>query len=227
MPNYMNIIGEFFPAADAMVDLSAGGDPTVYNDIVWVTAPIAQGTLDTYDGQEGTTLNSDIVLNNQSFSNRQIPIYDSVAGQWKNQSFGKLYRYNTLPQTFGGTWATAFFDGDVRTDTELYTYASLPFGTTTFLEAGWYEVTYDMTADSTGSSRQISEHKATINGSDVTGSLANGYHRTTNAGKSSVSVTFLINVSVNDVFRIQCRSITGANLTTVSSGCRLRIRAEG
>jgi hypothetical protein len=42
MPNYIEIIGERFPGTQAYT----AGDPANYNDIVWITAPIAKATLD-------------------------------------------------------------------------------------------------------------------------------------------------------------------------------------
>lgn len=42
MPNYLEVISECFPDAEAYT----AGDPTVYGNIVWVTTPIAQATLD-------------------------------------------------------------------------------------------------------------------------------------------------------------------------------------
>lgn len=42
MPNYIEVIGNCFVGAEAYT----AGDPTVYANIVWVTAPIAQATLD-------------------------------------------------------------------------------------------------------------------------------------------------------------------------------------
>lgn len=53
MPNYIDIIGEFFSGSEAIVP--TGNDPTVYGDIVWVTTPIAQATLDARAGDVGTT----------------------------------------------------------------------------------------------------------------------------------------------------------------------------
>ena len=42
MPNYLEVIGNCFPGSEAWT----GGDPTVYGDIVWETAPIDQAVLD-------------------------------------------------------------------------------------------------------------------------------------------------------------------------------------
>jgi len=225
MANYLNIIGEYFPAAEAYI--SGAGDPTVYGDIQWVTAPIAQGTLDAYDGQEGDTLNSAIVVNEQSFANRQVPIYDDTAGQWKNRTSGKLFRHNTAPQTFGATIVTIFMDTNVRTDASLYTYAPLPLGEITVLEDGWYDITFDVTCDATGNSRQISEHAIFIDGTPVTGSYANGYHRSSAAGRGTASGNVLVQLTANNKIQIRSRSITGGNLTTIVGGCRIRIEATG
>ncbi len=44
MPNYLEVIGGCFSGAEAY--LPSGGDPTVYGDLVWVTAPVSQVDLD-------------------------------------------------------------------------------------------------------------------------------------------------------------------------------------
>lgn len=44
MPNYINIIGDNYPSVEAYV--APGNDPTVYANIVWVSTPISQATLD-------------------------------------------------------------------------------------------------------------------------------------------------------------------------------------
>ena len=45
MPNYLEIIGNCFEGVQ--VQLTPGGDPTVYGDIIWISTQIAQATLDT------------------------------------------------------------------------------------------------------------------------------------------------------------------------------------
>lgn len=52
MPNYLRLVGEHFPNTDAYVP--TGGDPTIYNDIVWMDTPIAQATLDALSTGEET-----------------------------------------------------------------------------------------------------------------------------------------------------------------------------
>ncbi len=51
MPHYLDILAEFFPDAEA--ELGGNGDPTIYANLVWVTAPILQATLDQYDTYSG------------------------------------------------------------------------------------------------------------------------------------------------------------------------------
>ena len=225
MPNYLNIIGEYFPSADAFV--TGGADPTVYANIQWVTTPIAQATLDTYDGQEGDTLNSAIVVNEQSFANRQTPIYDSATGQWKNETTGKIFRYNTSPQTFGTTVITIFTDTDIRTDSSLYSYTALPSGTTTVLEDGWYDISYDVTCDATGNSRHTSESSIYVNGSQIPGSLSYGYHRNLANGYDTASGSALLLLNANDNIQLRSRCSSGGNLTTVAGACRIRIEEVG
>lgn len=224
MANYLNIIGEYFPSANAYV--SGSGDPTVYGDIQWITTPIAQGTLDAYDGQEGVTLNSAIVVNEQTFSNRQVPIYDATDGQWKNKTTGKIFRHNTSPQTFGATIVTIFMDTDIRTDTALYSYAALPSGTTTVLEDGWYDISFDVSCKTTSNSRTTSEHSIYVNGTQVAGSVCFAYHRNSAAGEGTGSGGALIYLNANDDVQIRSRSL-GGNLTTIVGGCRIRIEEAG
>lgn len=40
--NYLEVIGRCFPGSEAYT----GGDPTNYNDLIWVTTPVSQATLD-------------------------------------------------------------------------------------------------------------------------------------------------------------------------------------
>lgn len=54
MPNYLDILGQFFPGAAAHVRT---GDQTVYADLVWETSPIAQATLDAQSGSLEKELN--------------------------------------------------------------------------------------------------------------------------------------------------------------------------
>lgn len=42
MANYLDVLSQYYPTAEAY----CAGDPTNYNDIVWITAPIAKVTLD-------------------------------------------------------------------------------------------------------------------------------------------------------------------------------------
>lgn len=42
MPNYLNLISQYYPNTQVYT----AGDPTVYNDIVWVSAQIPKVTLD-------------------------------------------------------------------------------------------------------------------------------------------------------------------------------------
>lgn len=52
MPNYLTILATCFPGAEAYT----GGDPTAYNDLIWVTTPIAQAVLDASDCAAGTPI---------------------------------------------------------------------------------------------------------------------------------------------------------------------------
>lgn len=46
MPDYMRIIGQFYPNVEAYT----GGDPTKYEDITWISSPILKSELDSKAG---------------------------------------------------------------------------------------------------------------------------------------------------------------------------------
>jgi hypothetical protein len=50
MPNYIKLIGDYYPTANAFVEGDL--DPNVYDNISWVTTPIAKATLDALTEKE-------------------------------------------------------------------------------------------------------------------------------------------------------------------------------
>ena len=54
MPNYIEIIGEFYPSAEVYLNMP-GGDPTNYSDVIWITTTISQADLDAHAANVGTS----------------------------------------------------------------------------------------------------------------------------------------------------------------------------
>ena len=92
--NYLKILGEFYPTAQAQV--AGSSDPSVYSNITWTTTPIAQATLDgiankatwplieLYGGQADDTPNP-VINNTASVIAAGTPVYsvgtDSTTGR--------------------------------------------------------------------------------------------------------------------------------------------------
>ena len=76
MANYIGIIGEFFPTTEAYI--ATTGNPTVYADIRWITAPIAQATLDSYAAQVNNTVTCALTANVNSIQNYDLLMYSAT-----------------------------------------------------------------------------------------------------------------------------------------------------
>lgn len=69
-PNYLDIIGTYFPATQA--ELKPGGNPKQYQSIIWKSTPIAQSVLDQYSTMVPAKITAEIntieVFNDYSHS---------------------------------------------------------------------------------------------------------------------------------------------------------------
>lgn len=67
MANYIKLIGDYYPSTNAY--LPENGDPTNYDDIVWVSAPIPKATLD------GLTEKDELFIyeEHDTYANRPAP----------------------------------------------------------------------------------------------------------------------------------------------------------
>lgn len=128
-----------------------------------------------------------------------------------------LHHNGTTTQTLTGTAVTALFNTAVRADS-IYSYSA---GVVTINETGWYKITAEFTADSTGS-RSTSEQQLVIDGSTITGTLAFGYHRQSAQGRNTVSTTWLANITSGQTVSVNYREASGTVVTEENS-CRLLI----
>ena len=132
-----------------------------------------------------------------------------------------LFRHNdATTQTYTAV-TTINVGTSVRQDTG-YSHAIVGGGSEiTVTNAGWYEISFTVTATSSGA-RITTRNHLEVNTVEVPGSVIWGYHRNTANGENSVSTTVLVNLSASDVIRI--RSEASASVDTVADGCNLRIR---
>jgi len=120
-------------------------------------------------------------------------------------------------QTLTATFVTLLMGIDVRSD-PIYTNVT---GEVTINKSGNYKLIFDATCNSTGS-RSTSESKLQINGIDVAGTFAYGYHRNSNSGHNTASSASLLAITAGDTIRVQIREVNGTVVTTANA-CRLTI----
>ena len=91
----------------------------------------------------------------------------------------------------------------------------------------WFRVTYDVSLDSpTGTSRTSSRAELQVNTTAVPGSQSFGYHRTSASAEDTLTCSKLVQLTLNDVVRVQAVRIAGGDtLTTIANGCRLTIES--
>lgn len=124
MPNYIDVISNCFPESEVYIKDNL--DPTVYDNVVWITVQIDQATLDA----------SDCVITPQSFFANEVSFPDAF-GQVLAEKFNKTasaknvwLTYNGQPSDqdpslipFNGKIVGATFSNDknnVNTDLEIY-----------------------------------------------------------------------------------------------------------
>lgn len=124
-------------------------------------------------------------------------------------------------QALTSSFVTALFNSAVRTDGAAYTYAS---GQVTVTQTGWYEVSYDISAESTNGDRSTLEAVLQRNATNVPGTFAYSYHRTTGEGDDTASCTSIVNITANDIMRVRIRVEDGSGIQTKANACRLTLR---
>ncbi len=136
-----------------------------------------------------------------------------------------LFRHNAATTQTYTAATTINFGTDVRTDSD-YTHALVVGGSEiTINRAGWYKISYDITANGTTGTRSDAQHFIENNTVLVPGSVSHSYHRTVTPGEQTASATVLVNAALNDVIRVRSLVSTGTAIVTVANGCRLNIES--
>ncbi len=189
-------------------------DPAMELDTEWLRIPVG-----TTAAQPATPVNGMIR-------------YDETRNKfegYENGAWADLISFNPPKQSFQAsngattqtlttTFVTAILGTDLRSDA-IY---SNTLGEVTVNQTGNFEVTYDITNDSTGA-RSTGENKLQVNGVDVPGSFAYTYNRNSPNGENTASATLLVSLTAGDVVRVQIREVAGT-VVTVANACRLTIR---
>lgn len=178
---------------------------------------------------QGTDTDVDIELVPKGTGTVTVPTgYESninAAGDVLNLGYlttnlSQFFQHNgATTQTYTAT-TTILFPTVVRADSD-YTYSA---GEVTINRDGWYEITYELTVDNGGGGRRTGTHTLEVNATPVAGSVSNTYHRNATDGRSTATVTVLLNLTNGDIVRV--RSSGNASITTVADGCRLRIEGK-
>lgn len=97
-------------------------------------------------------------------------------------------------------------------------------GEITVARAGLYQAVVDVSIDANSSSRTSSESWIEVNGVEIDGSRAFGYHRNTSSGEMTKSITRPLTLAVNDVVRVRSYRSTGSTtLNYMAHGCRIKL----
>ena len=133
-----------------------------------------------------------------------------------------LHRHNgATTQNFTTTPINVLFDTNVRNDA-AYTYNT---GVVTINEAGWYEITFDISVRTTNNSESNSQAQILLNGSPIAGTLSYMHHRIAAQGRGTASATTKVNLAVNDTISVQVvRTSGGGTMVTLADACRLNIQ---
>lgn len=134
------------------------------------------------------------------------------------------YRHNgSVTQTFTSSYSTILIGTDVKTDASTYTVSN---NEVTVLKAGWYKIEYDVSADAVTGMRSSMEHRLEKNGSEIDGSHAYSYHRTSSSGEDTAHAAVWELLAVNDVIRIRSKELIGGTRTK-EEACRLTLEYYG
>lgn len=177
--------------------------------------PKGTGTIIVPSGYEANVVGDSLVTKT----------YADSAGSIKSTYF---YGHNAaVTQTFTTALTTINFATNIRSDAD-YTAATVVGGTEVTINktgTNWYEITYDLSLDSsTGTSRSGSQSELQLNTVMVAGTYAFGYHRNAASSEDTMSCTRVLQLTLNDVIRVQAVRISGTDaINTIADGCRLKI----
>ena len=134
-----------------------------------------------------------------------------------------------VTQTFTTTPITVNFATNIRSDAD-YVAATVVGGTEVTINrsgTNWFKVTYDLGVDQPNTtSRSNSRAELQVNTVAVAGSDAYGYHRQSSNGEDNLSKTVTLQLTLNDVVRVQLVRHAGTGtLETIADSCTLTIEA--
>lgn len=93
----------------------------------------------------------------------------------------------------------------------------------TINKTGWFDIQADVSIGG-ANNRTSSESKLFINGSELAGSKAFGYHRNSGSNEDTMTIRYLLQVTSGDTIEIRFNRIGGnAQLSTLPNGTRLFI----
>ncbi len=135
---------------------------------------------------------------------------------------GKLFRHNgNTVQYLTSTYEPIPFPTIVREDLE-YSYDSKTRGITIDRD-GWYSIRANISVGITSNARQISEYAIFLNGKELAGSCAFGYHRLRSAGNTTTPLQYLLEVSKGDTVDIRAKELTRRDQKTIAGSCNVMI----
>lgn len=127
----------------------------------------------------------------------------------------------SIIQTLTSAFTTTDISTVVRNDL-LYNIAANEI---TIAEAGWYKISYSVSAEADSTMRAGIECKMELNNVDIPGSFSWAYQRTDTPGEGTASADILLEISAGDVIRIRMRE-TSAAAITLHDGCRIVIEQK-
>ena len=130
-------------------------------------------------------------------------------------------------QAFTGTVQIVFDTVQKNMSTGLYTFDGVA-GTIEVLEAGTYEITFDISLNLSGNQRTNSRSFLTRNAIEVAGTDAFGYHRNTAVGLDTSSMTTIMDLVANDLMAVGAQRLgASGTMLSVSEGSRFTIKRIG
>lgn len=114
--NYLLALSRCFPEAEAYV--LSDGDPTVYDDLIWITPPISQADLETCVDATIESEPDTVIAQFASASDGDILSYDATNGLWKSKPATGIRRiiYGNIASSSGTSRIN--LDGTVPTITD-------------------------------------------------------------------------------------------------------------
>ena len=173
--------------------------------------------------QPGGTLHSLVTTVSAGFMSSADKVkLDAISG---SGYFGYNYeRYQTISQPVSASPAfnNVTFQS-ARIANSLYTI-NAGNDTITFISAGLYEIKYRVSIDDTNNNRAQSLCVLLLNGNQVSGSFAYGFHSNAGQGQTTNVGIVYLQIAANDNIRVVSQKQSGGgNLVTVPNGTNILI----